>query len=107
VVLCQKSGKQSGTGEEEMAATNATATKPTTTTASKTATSSSTNKTAATATSGHSPLLQFVVGFLLILVAAWFSNISDDTGNLGAGLFALLWFLWIMNNSSKLKNILP
>ncbi len=76
-----------------MAATNA---KPATTT-----------KAATTASSGYSPLLQFFVGFLLILVAAWFSNISDDTGNAGAGLFALLWFLWLMNNSSKLKGLIP
>ena len=52
-------------------------------------------------------LLQFLVGFLLIIIATWFANISDDTGNLAAGLFALLWLLWLMNNSSKLRSITP
>lgn len=83
-----------------MAATNATTTKKSTTTAK---TSTTTTK----ATSGHPVLLQFVVGFGLVLLAAWFANISDDTGNLAAGLFALLWLLWLMNNSSKLKGITP
>lgn len=78
-----------------MAATNATTTKQSTASSS---TSSSTS---------HPVLLKFVVGFLLIIVAAWFSNISEDTGNAGAALFALLWFLWIMNNASKIKTIVP
>lgn len=66
-----------------------------------------TAKTATKATAGHPVLLQFIVGFALILVAAWFADISDDTGNLTAGLFALLWVLWLMNNSSRLKGITP
>ena len=82
-----------------MAATNA-----------ATAKSGSTTKTAkatTTATSSHPVLLQFTVGFVLILVASWFANISDDTGNVAAAFFALLWLLWLMNNASKLKAITP
>ena len=89
-----------------MAATNATASKPSTTTRASTP-SGSTTSGGNTAGQSHPVLLQFVVGFGLILVAAWFSNISDDTGNVGAALFALLWLLWLMNNSSKLKGITP
>lgn len=84
-----------------MAATNA---KP----ATKSTTSGTSNaKTAAKTTSSHPVLLQFTVGFVLIIVAAWFANISDDTGNFATGLFALLWLLWLMNNSSRLKGITP
>lgn len=79
-----------------MAATNVTA--------SKTAT---TSKTAAKNSSSHPVLLQFTVGFMLILIASWFANISDDTGNVAAAFFALLWLLWLMNNASKLKGITP
>lgn len=79
-----------------MAATNA-----------KPATKSSTPKTATTTSTSHPVLLQFTVGFVLIIVATWFANISDDTGNFAAGLFALLWLLWLMNNSSRLKGITP
>lgn len=73
-------------------------------TPSKTA---STTQTAQTASTSHPVLLQFTVGFVLILVASWFANVSDDTGNLAAALFALLWLLWLMNNASKLKGITP
>ena len=86
-----------------MAATNATTKKATTTTKQ----SSSTAKTTSKASTSHPVLLQFTVGFMLILLASWFANISDDTGNLVAGLFALLWLLWLMNNSSRLKGITP
>lgn len=79
-----------------MAATNA-----------KTAQKSSTPKTASTSSNSHPLLLQFVVGFVLIIVATWFADISDDTGNVAAALFALLWLLWLMNNASKLKGITP
>lgn len=58
-------------------------------------------------TQSHPALLQFVVGFLLIVTLAWFSNISDDTGNLGAGIIAIFWFLWLMKNGAKLKSITP
>jgi len=66
-----------------------------------------TTKSTTTASSSHPVLLQFFVGFILIVIAAWFANISDDTGNLASGLFALLWLLWLMNNSSKLRSITP
>ena len=82
-----------------MPATNA---KPTAT-ANKTTTSKATT----TSTSSHPVLLQFTVGVVLIFVASWFSNISDDTGNVGVAFFALLWLLWLMNNASKLKSITP
>ena len=86
-----------------MAATNATATKKST----PAPTSSSNSTGTSAASTSHPVLLQFVVGFVLILVAAWFSNISDDTGNVGAAFFALLWLLWLMNNASKLRSITP
>lgn len=79
-----------------MAATNA-----------KTASKASTSKTASTSSSSHPVLLQFVVGFVLIIIATWFANISDDTGNVAAALFALLWLLWLMNNANKLRSITP
>ena len=79
-----------------MPATNA---KPT---ANKTAT-----KSASTSTGSHPVLLQFTVGVVLILVASWFANISDDTGNVAAAFFALLWLLWLMNNANKLRSITP
>lgn len=68
-----------------------------------------TNAKASTTSSGttHPALLQFTVGVLLILLATWFADISDDTGNLTAALFSLLWLLWLMNNSGKLKSITP
>lgn len=68
------------------------------------------NKTTASKTASpgsHPVLLQFTVGVVLILVASWFANISDDTGNVGVAFFALLWLLWLMNNSGKLKGITP
>lgn len=80
-----------------MAATNA---KPATTQKS-----SSTPKKATAAS--HPVLLQFTVGVVLILVASWFANISDDTGNVAAAFFALLWLLWLMNNANKLRSITP
>ena len=81
-----------------MPATNA---RPTTT-ANKTA-----SKTTTASTSSHPVLLQFTVGVVLVLIASWFANISDDTGNVGVAFFALLWLLWLMNNSGKLKGITP
>lgn len=87
-----------------MAATNGTPPKTKPTTSKTDATSGSNTQTTS---SNHPVLLQFVVGFVLILVATWFSNISDDTGNVGAALFALLWLLWLMNNYSKLGSITP
>ncbi len=81
-----------------MAATNAKAT-----TTQKSTTAKATAKTS----SSHPVLLQFIVGFLLIILASWFANISEDTGNLAAGLFAMLWLLWLMNNSSRLRSITP
>lgn len=78
-----------------MAATNVKATP--TTQASRKATSGG--------NTSHPVLLQFLVGFVLIVIAAWFSNISEDTGNLGAAFFALLWLLWLMNNSSKIRSL--
>lgn len=83
-----------------MAATNA---KP----ATKASKPTSAPKTTATASTSHPVLLQFVVGFVLVLIASWFANISDDTGNVVAALFALLWLLWLMNNGSRLKGITP
>lgn len=68
---------------------------------------SSTSKTASTSSNSHPVLLQFVVGFVLIIIATWFADISDDTGNVAAALFALLWLLWLMNNSSKLRSLVP
>lgn len=78
-----------------MAATNVKAT-PTTQVSTKATSGSNTS---------HPVLLQFLVGFVLIVIAAWFSNISEDTGNLGAAFFALLWLLWLMNNSSKIRSL--
>lgn len=66
-----------------------------------------TNAKPSTTSSTHPALLQFTVGVLLILLATWFADISDDTGNLAAALFSLLWLLWLMNNSGKLKSITP
>ena len=86
-----------------MAGTNVkTTAKPSTTKSSGT-----TSTTKSSSSTSHPVMLRFVVGFLLIIVAAWFSNISEDTGNAGAALFALLWIIWIMNNSSKLRSITP
>lgn len=81
-----------------MAATNTT---------TNTAKTTSTAQTTKSATSSHPVLLQFTVGVALILLASWFANISDDTGNFGVAFFALLWLLWLMNNASKLKSITP
>lgn len=79
-----------------MAATNA-----------KAGTTTQTTQTARTATTSHPVLLQFTVGVVLILIASWFANISNDTGNFAAALFAFFWLLWLMNNSSKLRGITP
>ncbi len=64
-------------------------------------------KSGASTTTAHPVLLQFVVGFLLVIVAAWFSNISDETGNIGAGILAMMWILFLMKNNSFLAGITP
>ena len=57
--------------------------------------------------SAHPALLQFVVGFLLLIAAAWFANISDETGDIAAGILAIMWILFLMNNSSFLTGLAP
>lgn len=58
------------------------------------------SSTAATPAHG---LLQFVLGFVLIGVLTWFSDISDETGTVGVVFLVALWLLWSFSNSSRIQ----
>lgn len=51
----------------------------------------------------QSPIFEVFIGVLIIIGLSWFANISHDTGHLAVGIILLFWFLWIMNNSSKVQ----
>jgi hypothetical protein len=67
----------------------------------------STSTATSSFSSAHPALLQFVVGFLLLIAAAWFANISDETGDIAAGILAILWILFLMNHSNFLAGLAP
>lgn len=52
----------------------------------------------------QSPIIEVVFGIVLIVVLAWIANINEDSGHLMVGIILLLWFLWVMNNVSKVSS---
>lgn len=50
--------------------------------------------------------LQLGAGIGLVLVMTWFAGISDQTGYVSVAVIFALWFLWAINNNSRLSSFL-
>jgi hypothetical protein len=50
--------------------------------------------------------VQLGAGIGLVLVLTWFAGISDQTGYVAVAVIVALWFLWAINNNSRLSSFL-